>query len=278
MIKQCLTPWWLSRRNISFVLGLVLILAACQRQESGPVVLKVFPTSDTLPENLLRMYVQFSEPMKTIGNLEKVKLMDERGEVVSGAIFNNVYELWDAEQKQLTLILDPARVKTGLVANENLGRALVVGQTYQLLIEGLESVQHQPLEAPFRKRFLVRSQDTVPPNVKAWQLEPPRMDGAQGLIMKFPDMLDQMSLRQRLVIVDNSGETVSGKIEIPRGEREWHFEPNQPWARGTYFVYVNTRLADPAGNNLNGKFDHPSGSLKFDKEGQNLRIPFQVLN
>ncbi|MEL6970371.1 MAG: hypothetical protein AAFO02_09380 [Bacteroidota bacterium] len=224
------------------------------------------------------MYVQFSEPMKTIGNLEKIKLMDQSGEVVSGAIFNNVYELWDTEQKQLTLILDPARVKSGLVANESLGRALQPGQSYQLLIEDLESVQHHPLKAAYRKSFYVRSQDTIPPNVQSWELIPPEFDNAHTLVVRFTDVLDQMSLRQRLVVVNDLGEAVPGTIEIIAGEQEWHFKPYEDWISGHYLLYVNARLADPAGNNLNGKFDHQVGTLKFDKEGQNLKIPFRVMN
>ena len=70
------------------------------------------------------MYIQFSQPMKTKGNIEKIKLLNEQGIEVKGAIFNNVYELWDDSQTQLTIIFDPSRVKTGLIANETLGRSL----------------------------------------------------------------------------------------------------------------------------------------------------------
>ena len=278
MVKPGLTSFWRSKRTILHLMSLVVILAACQEQESGPVVVQAFPTADTLPENLLRMYVQFSEPMKTVGSLEKIKLIDQDGQMVSGAIFNNVYELWDAEQKQLTLIFDPARVKTGLITNERLGRALQSGKFYQLVIDSLESVQHRPLATSFRKGFYVCDQDTVPPDIQSWQLIPPTLGNPSTLIVRFPQMVDYMSLWHRLAVVTAAGEPLPGKTKVIKGEQEWQFKVARRWEPGNYFLYVNTRLADPAGNNLNGKFDHQIGTLKFDQEGEILKIPFQVMN
>ena len=135
-----------------------------------PVVTTIYPTSDTLPENLLRFYVQFSKPMKTINNLENIELVDEDGNVVKGAIFNNVYELWDKEQQQLTLILDPARVKTGLVAHKERGRALQAGKSFQLVIRQAEDIYGNQLKVPFIKPIYVIATDTVSPDISHWNI------------------------------------------------------------------------------------------------------------
>jgi len=42
--------------------------------EQAPIVQAIYPTSDTLPENSLRFYVQFSTSMKAVNNLENIKL------------------------------------------------------------------------------------------------------------------------------------------------------------------------------------------------------------
>ena len=133
------------------ILYLILALLACTQIETQqeslkdetPKVIAIYPSSDTLPENLLRFYIQFLEPMKAVHNLENIKLLDENGKEIKGAIFNNVYELWDSRQQQLTLILDPARIKTGLIAHNNLGRALVPNQHFQLVIEKAENIHGQ---------------------------------------------------------------------------------------------------------------------------------------
>ncbi|HAA19186.1 MAG TPA: hypothetical protein DCP28_10590, partial [Cytophagales bacterium] len=113
----------------------LLLLAGCEKPSSSPQVtesplpevLAVYPSADTLPENLLRMYVEFATPMKTTGNLSRIQLKDAQGQVLNGVLFDNVYELWDPDQRQLTLLFDPGRVKTGLQAHDALGRALTPG-------------------------------------------------------------------------------------------------------------------------------------------------------
>ena len=269
-------------KGLIWINALVLCLAifGCQsskvNQEILPEVTAVFPSADTLPENLLRMYVQFSEPMKTIGNLEKIKLLNEKGLEVRGAIFNNVYELWDREQQQLTLIFDPSRVKTGLEANERWGRALQAGKRYKLLIGPLEAVDGAQLKAAYTKSFYVGEADRLPPDPKRWALELPTANRPSPLIVRFPEMLDRLSLLQRLQLTDQNNRPLEGQVEISRQETEWRFVPTEKWSSGDYILYVHGRLEDPCGNNLNGLFDHRAGHLKNEQEGVIETIPITI--
>ncbi|MEM6765547.1 MAG: hypothetical protein AAF655_11490 [Bacteroidota bacterium] len=254
-----------------------LWLVSCSTAvESPPEVVTIYPTSDTLPENLLRMYIQFSSPMKTVGNLEKIQLVDSQGKEVKGAIFNNVYELWNAEQTQLTLIFDPARVKKGLQVYDSLGPALLVGREYQLLIEGLEDVTHLPLAESFLKTFVVSAPDTVPPNPGNWELAEPKAGSRTPLFITFPTILDQMSLNTRILILNDRGEEVLGDIKVGELEKSIAYVPEVKWQKGQYHIMVHTRLEDPAGNNIRGLFDHPVGSLRGDHEEETLDLAFQV--
>jgi hypothetical protein len=269
------------RITIPSIFLISVFLFSCRSEDSKSsdketMVTHVFPSADTLSENLLRMYVMFSEPMKTVGNLEHIKLLDPAGNAIEGAIFNNVYELWSPDQKQLTLLFDPARVKSGLVANESMGRALVPGSTYELRIENLENTRHQKMKNPFIKRFYVNEADTLTPNTDRWELILPKSQTQEVLKIKFQGIIDQLSLRHRIAVVADHKEVIKGEITLIENEKEWHFKPNQPWQQGEYFIYVNARLEDPAGNNLNGLFDHKIGSLKYEKEGENIRIPIYI--
>ena len=265
----------------ALLLSSFFILLGCHpnrdhAKSEGAFVKTVYPTSDTLPENLLRMYVKFSEPMKTVGNLERIVLRDSDKQKIKGAIFNNVYELWSPDQKELTLLPDPARVKTGLIANETLGRALVPGRYYELVIEGLENIQHQKMAEVFTKRFYITSADTLAPNINNWMISAPVSDTHNMLTLRFPDALDQHSLQQRIAVVKDDDTLVEGNVSLAKGEKEWQFTPLKSWKAGLYFIYVNARLEDPAGNNLNGLFDHKIGDLRYEKEGENLRLSFEV--
>ncbi|MEM9919962.1 MAG: hypothetical protein AAF990_17830 [Bacteroidota bacterium] len=244
--------------------------------EAPPEVLAVYPSLDTLPENLLRMYILFSKPMKTVGNLEKIRLTDPAGNTVKDAIFNNAYELWDNEQKQLTILFDPARVKTGLQANEALGRALQRGKNYRLSIQGLEDVYHQKMSAPFVKNIYVVDEDTTAPSTDNWTIEVPMSNTKTALVVQFPQSLDRLSALQRIRLTNTDQQLVEGEVELKKNEKEWYFTPHNKWVKGSYHLFVNTRLEDPSGNNLNGLFDHKIGSLKSDQEGELKSIPINI--
>ncbi len=249
-----------------------------REDQAAPVVTEIYPTSDSLPTNLLRMYICFSQSMKTVGNLEKIKLMDDQGKEVNSAIFGNIYELWDQKQKQLTILFDPARVKTGLQANQILGRALNPRRSYRLVLSGLEDIDGRPIRETFVKEIHVVSPDTIPPRIEDWQLTSPEARSQFPLIVRFPTMLDRLSLMKCLKVFDRSGKEVKGRIELDKQETEWLFFPDAPWKKGDYIIRVNARLEDPAGNNLNGLFDHEIGALKWKKEGESLDLKFAINN
>ncbi len=213
--------------------------------------------------------------MKAINNIENIRLMDENNQVVKGAIFSNVHELWDDKQQQLTLILDPARVKSGLRANERLGRALIQGNSYRLVIAKMETVEHREVK-PFEKKFMVGDLDTIAPSIEQWDIRFPQVRSTVPLRIAFPESVDLMSLYHRLTIANDHGIKMEGAIEIGTKEKQWTFTPMETWKKGNYTIYVNTRLADPSGNNLNGLFNHRVGSLNYEKEGETIEIPFSL--
>ena len=241
-----------------------------------PSVTHVYPTADTLPENLLRMYIQFSNPMKTLGNIEKIRLINENQKEVIGAIFNNVYELWDDSQTQLTIIFDPSRVKTGLVANETLGRALQSNKQYKIVIGDLEDIYGQKLTQPYIKSFSVVTADIVSPDSNYWKFVLPKANSKSVLAIHFLDTVDRMSLLNRIQVFNAKNELITGSIYLKNKEKTWEFIPDNKWLSKDYVLRINSRLADPSGNNLNGLFDHNIGSLKNKQEGKIIEIPFQV--
>jgi len=261
-----------------FILIFVLVAwgTACKQGTYGPVVQAVYPSSNVLPENLLRIYVQFSHPMKTTGNLERIRLMDAHGRQVENVFFNNVYELWNTQQTQLTLILDPARVKTGLRANEEWGRAIRAQNKYTLVIEGLEDVHHQKMPYRFEKDIHVVRADLKAPDLGNWMLTIPRANSLDDFILRFEGTLDYNSMQRRLAVTTLHNRPIKGSIRIDKQETVWRFRPVSPWVAGEYLLQVNARLEDPSGNNLNGLFDHKIGSLKYAREGVVEQLRFKI--
>ena len=266
-------------QNVSYVLrskSLRFPFSLKAESTAAPAVTHIFPTADTLPENLLRMYIQFSQPMKTTGNIEKIRLKNEKGQEIKGAIFNNVYELWDDTQTQLTIIFDPSRVKTGLIANETLGRALQPNKTFKIIIDDLEDIYGNTLAQPYIKTFSVTKADIISPDTESWRLNLPKSRSKSPLSINFQHSIDRMSLMSRIQLFNENNEVVNGAISIKNEEKTWEFIPNEEWVDGEYVLKVNSRLADPSGNNLNGLFDHTIGSLKNKKEGKIIEIPIKI--
>jgi hypothetical protein len=82
------------------------------------VVDGVYPSSDVLPENLLRFYVHFSAPMQRGGVQGHIFLLDAEGQEVKGAFLNLATELWDSAMQRLTILLHPGRIKaSGRISN-----------------------------------------------------------------------------------------------------------------------------------------------------------------
>ncbi|MDT0558858.1 Ig-like domain-containing protein [Ichthyenterobacterium sp. W332] len=244
--------------------------------KNKPIVTQVYPTSNKLPVNLLRMYIQFSKPMKTINNLKHIKLFDAAGEEVKGVIFNNVYELWNDAQTQLTIIFDPARVKTGLIANEQLGRVLKPNQTYHLVINNLQDVYGNSLKEPYTKTFSVIKEDIVSPDTDLWNILLPSPNNKIALQVDFGNSIDMMSLLHRIRIYNSDNEIIKVSIHIGQEEKSIKFIQEEKWVKGNYTLKINSRLSDPSGNNLNGLFDHAIGSLKNKQEGKIISLPITI--
>src|SRR5580692_1587551 len=87
-------------------------------------VLGIWPTSAEVPRNLLRMYVLFSAPMSEGYAAAQVRVVDDAGQPLAGALLAAEYELWDAARRRLTVLLDPARIKQGLSAHRQSGYPL----------------------------------------------------------------------------------------------------------------------------------------------------------
>jgi hypothetical protein len=252
---------------------------------SGPAtasVVDVYPTTDSVPMNLLRMYVQFSAPMTVGDGAEKhVRLLDERGAVVDKAflIAAGGQELWDPEHTRLTIFFDPGRIKRDLTPHEALGLPLRQGNSYSLIID---SVMHDarglPLTRGYVKRFRVGPIDRTLPRAAEWRVITPPAGTLDPVTVELPEPLDHALLGRMLTVTRSVGgvETVvTGRAATGNQDRRWTFTPSEPWAAATYVVKIDTDLEDLAGNNMRRLFDvMPGDSAARGAEGAVVRIPF----
>ena len=70
-----------------------------------------------------RFFISFSAPMGFRGGTEYVHLLDGDGQVVDEPFLPLDVALWNENRTRYTLLLDPGRVKRGILPNAQMGRA-----------------------------------------------------------------------------------------------------------------------------------------------------------
>lgn len=234
-------------------------LRACEGPQTR--VAEVYPTGAALPENLLRFYIYFSAPMGPDDILPAIDLLDAEGRVIDGVFLSNRYDLWSADRTRLTLLLDPGRVKTGLVANRELGRALVAGETFVLRISaGAEDARGCPLASAHRVTFEATPADLLSPTPADWTLITPAIGTRAPLTLMLDGPVDHLSLAYRLRVIGPDGAPVGGRIDLGDAEARWIFTPTAPWPAATHQLAVDPQLEDLAGNRPGVLFDQPIGT------------------
>jgi len=242
----------------------------------------VYPAVDTVPMNLLRMYVQFSAPMTVGDAAEKhVRLLDEHGAVVDKAflVAAGGQELWDPHHTRLTIFFDPGRIKRDLTPHEAMGLPLLQGHSYSLVIDsGMHDARGLPLTRSYVKRFRVGPMDRILPRVSAWRVVAPAAGTLEPLTVELPEPLDHALLARMLTVTRTVGGTetaIAGTAASTDHDRRWTFTPSNAWTTSTYVLKIDTELEDLAGNNMRRLFDvMPGDSAATGENAALVRIPF----
>ena len=225
-------------------------IRAAQPMAPTTRVAHVYPSAATLPANALKLYVYFSAPMQKGDSWKHLHLLRD-GVPVPYPFLELDQELWDREQKRLTVLFDPGRIKRGLASLAEAGPVLEAGHAYTLIVDrDWLDARGAPLASEFRKEFRATAALRTPPNPKQWRIAAPRAGTAGALILRFPQPLDYALLQHEIEV-----KGVTGRVSVDREETEWRFTPDQPWSAGSYQIVIRTTLEDLAGNHINRPFD-----------------------
>ena len=241
------------------------------------VVTRVYPTGELVPENLLRMYVEFSAPMGNKSGVEYMKVLNEAGAEIPGAILPLDYQFWSPDHRRFTVFFDPGRVKDGILPNREMGRPLSYGGQMTLVIsrDWLDA-NGQPLKEDFQRTFKVAPPDTQPLDTTSWKIEPPAAGTRSAVVVTFPEPLDH-GLLMRALGVRRDGQALMGEIAVDQGESRWTFTPQEPWRAGAYELLALDILEDLAGNQIGRAFEVDNfDSVDQSPNPQTVTIAFSV--
>jgi hypothetical protein len=248
------------------------------RSERTPTteVLGIWPTAREVPRNLLRFYVWFSAPMSEGHASGHVQLLDAAG-VMAGALLSLEHELWDADRCRLTILLDPARIKRGLVPHEQAGYPLRSGTNFRVEVDdGFVDARGVPLAAGAGRNYWVGADERRRVDPDAWSITAPARHSVEPLTAGFDRSLDHGLLVRCLHVVGPDGRPIRGRAEAGPEERWWRLMPSAPWAEGTHHLVVDPILEDVAGNSVNRVFDRDRRRLEdAPRQPGTLRLPFR---
>ena len=228
---------------------------------SSPRLVAVHPSADSLPENLLRWYLEFSTPMRPGQVMDHVRLIDDQGNEDRTAFLDTSEELWDPDGRRLTLLFDPGRVKRGIRTNLEQGRPLQSGRTYRLRIErGWQDFAGRGLDSPAERRFVATVADHHGPDPQQWRLSLPIVGETAPLVVTFGEPLDHALAARLITVADERGTVIDGQGRVSASDREWRFTPSTPWRAGRYQLRASPELEDVAGNRPGRAFDHEAGT------------------
>ena len=228
-----------------------------------PTVVSVFPDADEVPANLLRIYVEFSEPMERGHVDEAVAVLDAGGKPIEGALLSIGREFWSPDLRRLTLIFDPGRIKSGLAPNRTNGAPLGGARSFMLKIgTAMRDGDGTPLAEPFRRSYAIGPDDHEGPDPDGWELEWDRTGAREALHVRFHHPVDVRTARRTLRIETAGGAPVPARLRIAPDGRSARFVARAPWPPdGSLRLAIHPTLEDPSGNRVGVSFDMAPGTV-----------------
>jgi hypothetical protein len=227
---------------------------------SGPSTTSVdavLPSVASIPSNLLRLYVQFSDSMSEGWAARCIHIIDDRsGHELADATLDMEPELWDRTRRRLTVLFDPGRIKQGLVPHQESGYPLRQGHPIRLVVDRrFEDATGRPLRAGFERRYRIGPEVRQHVDPRRWGVLRPPTGTRTPVVVEFDRPLDHGLLHHALVVMDPHRRRVAGVASVGPEERSWAFEPARPWCPGRHHLMVDHRLEDLAGNSVARLFD-----------------------
>lgn len=250
-----------------------LAVSVPPQKDVRPKLTGFSPTQAIIPENTLRIYLHFSEPM-AVGQLQdSLVLLNQAGEAVENPFLKLKTELWDRPQKRATVIVDPGRVKRGVGPNSEVGTPLRNGERYRLKVSAsMSSAKGVALGDDITLNFRVGPAERRRIDPQAWQIVTPEPHTSIPITVAFDRIMDSAIVNRLLSLQDSNGKRVVGHTAGDGGG--WALTPEEPWKPGTYFLEISPDIEDVSGNTIRAPFDTKLGTT--GNEGDSLFLEIKI--
>ncbi len=239
--------------------------------QAAAAVQAVYPSGSAWPQNLLRLYIQFSAPM-AVGRPGTLTLLDAASKAMDEPFLPLGLEFWSPDHTRLTVLVDPGRVKQGILP----GEVLTAGARYTLVVgPDWTDARGAPLKAAFRQAVVIGPAQRSAIDLKAWRIAAPASGSRAPLKLAFDRPMDRALLFTALGVADADGARLPGQVSVEPGERAWSFTPDKPWRSRSYSLLVQPWIEDVAGNRPGVAFERIPGPAPAAPSAKLLTLPFR---
>lgn len=219
----------------------------------------VSPAARWIPANILRFYVTFSAPAETAFERSDLSLIGPDGQMIEDAFLILSEELWSPDGTRLTILMEPGRIKRGMVVWVEHPPALVPGRRYRLEVATGAAL--------LTKTFDVVPAEQQPLDERRWFVTKAPVGTLHFLVLLFDRVMDAAIVADEVLVIGPEGEPVAGRIEVLSDGRKMRFHPERAWQDGEHQILFSHRLEDVCGNRLGEALDHAVSSRQRSRGG-----------
>lgn len=220
---------------------------------SAPEIIEVYPTSQQVPANLLKFYIEFNQPMREGREIfDRIHLVDDQGKRVHSPWRR--LQLWSNDSRRFSLWIHPGRIKQGVNLRAELGPVLQPDTSYRLVIDkSLQTPAGTTLATSFERSFRTTEEVRQPIDLSKWRVTGPEQ--ADGILSIVSDRALDPFLFRRHVSIYRDNKAVPMDFSWNRALDTFVGKPESPWQPGTYEIRPGHLLEDLAGNTPVRAFD-----------------------
>lgn len=239
------------------------ILSPALNATGTAVGVKVSPVSN-LPANALKVYLTFSTPMEQGVMLEKLHLMDDEAQPVSGPFRET--ELWSPDGRRLTVWFHPGRQKTAVQLGEDEGPVLRPQAHYELIVDGSwRTTTGKALGANVSHNFATTAVDHQSPDPSSWRVTTHQEAMHTIIHVQFDEPLDAEMIPSALSLSNHTG-PIAARCEAAANGSSATLTTDSILTTGSYVLHIDPLLEDLAGNNLQHPFEVDLSQKVIPKE------------
>jgi hypothetical protein len=221
-------------------------------QTSPEVPIRISPQARVLPANTLRFYLHFPRSAEAHFDRDHLWLLNEQEQAVRDPFLVLSQELWSADGRRLTVLMEPGRIKRGLGSDPSHEPALAAGRTYSLVVTALGQTA--------RHAFRVSDPVLKAVDETRWRLVSPTTASLDPAVVHFDRVMDAALCEDEIAVLTPAGDVVQTRVSLAPGGTAARLIPSRPWRAGEHRLIVSERLEDVCGNRLGEALDHDLGA------------------